>query len=62
MPELPFRNLALRRNRDSLKSLTEDVEAMGHEVAAYWLGLGMRRHEPWRPLTLLRRFPTIPKR
>lgn len=51
---LLFRALAPMRSRDRMRSVTEGIEAMGREEAAYWLGMAMHRKNPRRVLTALR--------
>ena len=51
---LLFRALAHMRSRDRMRSVTEGIEAMGREEAAYWLGMAMHRKNPRRVLTALR--------
>lgn len=57
---LLFRALAPMRSRDRMRSVTEGVEAMGREEAAYWLGMAMHRKNPRRVLTALRYLLTDP--
>ena len=59
---LLFRTLAPMRSRDNMRAVTEGIEAMVHEEAAYWLGMAMHRKQPRRVLTALRCLPTEPKR
>jgi hypothetical protein len=59
---LLFRTLAPMRNRDNMLAVTEGIEAMGREEAAYWLGMAMHRKNPRRVLTALRFLLTDPKR
>ena len=58
---LLFRTLAPMRSRDSMRAVAEGIEAMGHEEAAYWLGMAMHRKHPRRVLTALRFLLTKPK-
>ena len=51
---LLFRALAPMRSRERMRSVTEGIEAMGREEAAYWLGMAMHRQNPRRVLTALR--------
>jgi len=51
---LLFRVLAPMRSRERMRSVTEGVEAMGREEAAYWLGMALHRRNPRRVLTALR--------
>ena len=51
---LLFRMLAPMRNREHMRSVTEGVEAMAREEAAYWLGMAMHRKNPRRVLMALR--------
>jgi hypothetical protein len=57
---LLFRALAPMRSRDRIRSVTEGIEAMGREEAAYWLGMAMHRKNPRRVLTALRYLLTEP--
>ena len=57
---LLFRALAPMRSRDRMRSVTEGIEAMGREEAAYWLGMAMHRKNPRRVLTALRYLLTEP--
>jgi hypothetical protein len=59
---LLFRALAPMRSRDRMRSVTEGIEAMGREEAAYWLGMAMHRKNPRRVLTALRYLLTEPSR
>ena len=59
---LLFRVLAPMRSRDNMRAVTEGVEAMDREEAAYWLGMAMHRKNPRRVLTALRVLLTMPKR
>ena len=51
---LLFRALAPMRSRDNMRAVTEGIEAMAREEAAYWLGMAMHRRHPRRVLTALR--------
>ena len=51
---LLFRTLAPMRSRENIRAVTEGIEAMGREEAAYWLGMAMHRKNPRRVLTALR--------
>lgn len=51
---LTFRTLAPMRSRPHMRSVTEGIEAMAKEEAAYWLGMAMRRRHPRRVLMALR--------
>lgn len=51
---LLFRTLAPMRSRDNMRAVTEGIEAMEREEAAYWLGMAMHRRHPRRVLTALR--------
>ena len=42
------------RSRDRMRAVTEGIEAMEREEAAYWLGMAMHRKQPRRVLTALR--------
>lgn len=57
---LLFRALAPMRSRDRMRAVTEGIEAMGREEAAYWLGMAMHRKNPRRVLTALRYLLTEP--
>jgi hypothetical protein len=57
---LLFRALAPMRSRDRMRSVTDGIEAMGREEAAYWLGMAMHRKNPRRVLTALRYLLTEP--
>ena len=59
---LVFRALAPMRSRDNMRAVAEGIESMGHEEAAYWLGMAMHRKRPRRVLTALRCLLTEPKR
>ena len=59
---LLFRTLAPMRSRDNMRAVADGIEAMGHEEAAYWLGMAMHRKHPRRVLTALRFLLTEPKR
>jgi hypothetical protein len=59
---LLFRTLAPMRSRENMRAVTEGIEAMGREEAAYWLGMAMHRRNPRRVLTALRFLLTDPKR
>ena len=50
---LLFRTLAPMRSRDNMRAVADGIEAMGHEEAAYWLGMAMHRKHPRRVLTAL---------
>ena len=58
---LLFRTLAPMRSRDNMRAVAEGIESMGHEEAAYWLGMAMHRKRPRRVLTALRCLLTEPK-
>ena len=58
---LLFRTLAPMRSRDNMRAVAEGIEAMGHEEAAYWLGMAMHRKHPRRVLTALRFLLTEPR-
>ena len=51
---LLFRTLAPMRSRDRMRAVTEGIEAMEREEAAYWLGMAMHRKQPRRVLSALR--------
>ena len=57
---LLFRTLAPMRSRDRIRAVTEGIEAMDREEAAYWLGMAMHRKHPRRVLTSLRFLLTEP--
>ncbi len=59
---LLFRVLAPMRSRDNMRQVTEGIEAMGKEEAAYWLGMAMHRKYPRRVLMALRILLIDPKR
>ena len=51
---LLFRTLSPMRSRNNMRAVTEGIEAMRHEEAAYWLGMAMHRTHPRRVLMALR--------
>lgn len=51
---LTFRALAPMRKRAHMRAVSEGVEGMAREEAAYWLGMAMRRRHPRRVLMALR--------
>ena len=51
---LLFRVLAPMRNSTNMRQVTEGIERMGLEEAAYWLGMSMHRKKPRRVLMALR--------
>ena len=57
---LLFRALAPMRSRDNMRAVAAGIETMGHEEAAYWLGMAMHRKHPRRVLTALRFLLTEP--
>ena len=59
---LLFRTLAPMRSRNNMRSVAEGIDAMGHEEAAYWLGMAMHRKHPRRVLAALRFLLTEPNR
>ena len=59
---LLFRTLAPMRSRDNMRAVAEGIDAMGHEEAAYWLGMAMHRKHPRRVLAALRFLLTEPNR
>ena len=59
---LLFRTLAPMRKRDNLLAVTEGIELMEQEEAAYWLGMAMHRKHPRRVLMALRFLLTEPMR
>ena len=59
---LLFRTLAPMRSRDNMLRVTDGIEAMGQEEAAYWLGMAMHRAYPRRVLSALRMLLTEPAR
>ena len=58
---LLFRALAPMRSREAMRAVTEGIEAMGREEAAYWLGMAMHRKRPRRVLSALRLMLTEPR-
>ena len=58
---LLFRVLAPMRSRGNMRAVVEGIEAMGHEEAAYWLGMAMHRKHPRRVLAALRFLLTEPR-
>ena len=58
---LLFRVLAPMRSRDNMRAVTEGIEQMDREEAAYWLGMAMHRKHPRRVLSALRVLLTLPK-
>ena len=58
---LLFRALAPMRSLENMRKVTEGIEAMGREEAAYWLGMAMHRKQPRRVLTALRILLTEPR-
>ncbi len=58
---LLFRALAPMRSRQNMLMVTDGIEAMGHEEAAYWLGMAMHRKYPRRVLMALRFLLIDPK-
>lgn len=59
---LVFRTLAPMRSRDRMRAVSEGIDAMDREEAAYWLGMAMHRTNPRRVLTALRVLLTAPRR
>ena len=59
---LLFRALAPMRSRDNMRAVSEGIEAMEREEAAYWLGMAIHRKNPRRVLTALRCLLTEPRR
>ena len=57
---LLFRVLAPMRSREKMRMVTEGIELMGQEEAAYWLGMAMHRRNPRRVLSALRTLLTDP--
>lgn len=51
---LLFRSLAPMRSRANMRAVTEGIELMGREEAAYWLGMALHRKHPRRVLMALR--------
>lgn len=43
---LTFRALASMRNRASMRTVAEGIDAMAREEAAYWLGMAAHRRNP----------------
>ena len=58
---LLFRALAPMRSRGNMRAVAEGIDAMGHEEAAYWLGMAMHRKHPRRVLMALRFLLTEPR-
>ena len=58
---LTFRALAPMRNRGGMRSVSEGIDAMAREEAAYWLGMAMHRPKPRRVLMALRCLLTGPR-
>ena len=56
---LLFRTLAPMRSRDNMRAVAEGIDVMGHEEAAYWLGMAMHRKHPRRVLMALRILLTV---
>lgn len=56
-----FRVLAPMRSRENMRHVTDGIEAMGKEEAAYWLGMAMHRKYPRRVLMALRFLLIDPK-
>ena len=59
---LLFRALAPMRSRGNMRAVAEGIDVMGHEEAAYWLGMAMHRKHPRRVLAALRFLLTEPNR
>jgi hypothetical protein len=59
---LLFRTLAPMRSRDAMRLVSEGIDQMSREEAAYWLGMAVHRKNPRRVLTALRVLMTDPKR
>ncbi|WP_246720017.1 hypothetical protein [Methylocystis sp. H62] len=59
---LLFRTLAPMRSRDAMRLVSEGIDEMSREEAAYWLGMAVHRRNPRRVLTALRVLLTDPKR
>lgn len=51
---LIFRAIAPMRNLDRIRDVTDRIEAMSREEAAYWLGMAMHRKNPRKVLAALR--------
>ena len=51
---LTFRALAPMRSRAHMRAVSDGVDGMAKEEAAYWLGMAMRRRHPRRVLMALR--------
>ena len=58
---LTFRTLAPMRNRAGMRAVSEGIDAMAREEAAYWLGMAMHRRKPRRVLMALRCLLTEPR-
>lgn len=59
---LLFRTLAPMRTRVRMQDVSEGIEAMPREEAAYWLGMAIHRKNPRRVLGALRQLLTDPAR
>lgn len=58
---LTFRTLAPMRSRAGMRAVSEGIDAMAPEEAAYWLGMAMHRPKPRRVLMALRCLLTEPR-
>lgn len=58
---LLFRAIAPMRSRKNMRQVTDGIESMGKEEAAYWLGMAMHRKYPRRVLMALRYLLIDPK-
>jgi hypothetical protein len=58
---LLFRAIAPMRSRKNMRQVTDGIESMGKEEAAYWLGMAMHRKYPRRVLMALRFLLIDPK-
>ena len=59
---LMFRALAPMRDRDRMWAVTDGIERMEREEAAYWLGMAIHREHPRRVLAGLRLLLTEPEK
>lgn len=59
---LLFRTLAPMRSREAMRLVSEGIDDMSREEAAYWLGMAVHRRNPRRVLTALRVLLTDPRR
>jgi len=59
---LLFRTLAPMRSGERMARVAAEIEVMGREEAAYWLGMAMHRGNPRRVLSALRWLLSDPSR